>query len=310
LDAWNYLDCGVVFASLLNSLEGVNIPLDPLILRIMRLAKLLRLIKLAKTIKSFDSLYLLTASISSSAAALVWSAVLILVVQVLCAVVLSTFLLPFCLSDAPEADREAVYRYFGTFTKAMLSMFELTLGNWVPITRLLTEKVSEWYTIFLITFQVILGFAVIKVITGVFLTETMKVASMDDSIMLKTKQRAMRLHRKKMERLFSYADEDKDGTIAFPEFRDMFCHEEVRAWLSAMDLEAHTYEQVESLFKFLDRDDSGMLTIDELVKGVARLKGPAKNIDVAMMLADLASMKTTLSSLTPTVQQTSLKSLT
>lgn len=40
---------------------------------------------------------------------------------------------------------------------------------------------SEWYTIFTLAFQVVLGFAVIKVITGVFLTETMKVASMDDS---------------------------------------------------------------------------------------------------------------------------------
>eukprot|EP00930_Biecheleria_cincta_P043573 TRINITY_DN29905_c0_g1_i1.p1 TRINITY_DN29905_c0_g1~~TRINITY_DN29905_c0_g1_i1.p1 ORF type:complete len:624 (-),score=133.15 TRINITY_DN29905_c0_g1_i1:51-1922(-) len=308
VDAWNYLDVAVVSLSTLNALESISIPLDPLVLRIMRLAKLLRLIKLAKTIKSFDSLYLLTASISSSAAALVWSAVLILVVQVLCAVVLSTFLLPFCVSDAPEADREEVYRYFGTFTKAMLSMFELTLGNWVPITRLLTEKVSEWYTIFLMTFQVVLGFAVIKVITGVFLTETMKVASMDDSIMLKTKQRAMRLHRKKMERLFSYADEDKDGTIAFPEFRDMFVHEEVRTWLAAMDLEAHTYEQVESLFRFLDRDNNGTLSIEELVKGVARLKGPAKNIDIAMMLADLASMKTSLASLE--MEKTSSKGLT
>ncbi|CAE7886579.1 unnamed protein product, partial [Symbiodinium sp. KB8] len=59
---------------------------------IMRLAKLLRLIKLAKSIKSFDSLYLLTASIASSASALIWSGILICIVQLLVALVLSTFL--------------------------------------------------------------------------------------------------------------------------------------------------------------------------------------------------------------------------
>ena len=67
---------------------------------ILRLAKLLRLIKLAKSIKSFDSLYLLTASIASSASALVWSGALICIVQLSVALVLSTFLLPFCTDTA------------------------------------------------------------------------------------------------------------------------------------------------------------------------------------------------------------------
>eukprot|EP00435_Cladocopium_sp_Y103_P040890 s1234_g11.t1 len=225
-DPWNYLDVLIVMFWIIDVL-----PLDPMLIRILRLAKLLRLVKLAKSIKSFDSLYLLTASIASSASALVWSGVLICIVQLSVALVLSTFLLPYCTDlSIPEGDRFEVYRYFGTFSRSMLSMFELTLGNWVPISRILSEKVSEWYTIFTLAFQVILGFAVIKVITGVFLTETMKVASMDDSIMLKSKERAVRLHKEKMSRLFAHADLDANGGIDCVEFHTLLADREVRQW--------------------------------------------------------------------------------
>lgn len=285
-DFWNYLDILIVMFWILDVL-----PLDPMLIRIMRLAKLLRLIKLAKSIKSFDSLYLLTASIASSASALIWSGILICIVQLLVALVLSTFLLPYCLDESyPYDDRAEVYRYFGTFSKAMLSMFELTLGNWVPIARILSEKVSEWYTIFTLAFQVVLGFAVIKVITGVFLTETMKVASMDDSIMLKSKERAVRLHKEKMRRLFQHADIDGDGGIDCQEFQELLADKEARSWLASMELEIWSEKDGQDLFEMID-DGDGQVTLDELVKGVARLKGQARNVDLALLAQRVGDLR-------------------
>ncbi|CAJ1401320.1 unnamed protein product [Effrenium voratum] len=284
-DMWNYLDVLIVMFWILDVL-----PLDPMLLRVMRLAKLLRLIKLAKSIKSFDSLYLLTASIASSASALVWSGILICIVQLLVALVLSTFLLPYCVDESfPLDDRLEVYRYFGTFSKSMLSMFELTLGNWVPISRILSEKVSEWFTIFTLAFQIVLGFAVIKVITGVFLTETMKVASMDDSIMLKTKERAVRLHKDKMRRLFEHADLDASGSIDCVEFHQLLCDKEVRAWLASMELEIFSDNDGDALFSMID-DGDGVITLDELIKGVARLKGQARGVDLALVRACITEL--------------------
>eukprot|EP00971_Amphidinium_carterae_P219129 4349964-Amphidinium_carterae.2 len=45
--------------------------------------------------------------------------------------------------DKPIEERLEVYLYFGTFSRALLSMFELTMANWPPICRLLMENVSE-----------------------------------------------------------------------------------------------------------------------------------------------------------------------
>lgn len=160
----------------------------------------------------------------------------------------------------------------------------------MPISRILSEKVSEWYTIFTLAFQVILGFAVIKVITGVFLTETMKVASMDDSIMLKSKERAVRLHKEKMSRLFAHADLDANGGIYCVEFHSLLADREVRQWLASMELEIFSEQDGDALFAMID-DGDGIVTLDELVKGVARLKGQARNVDLALMNKRLIELK-------------------
>jgi len=38
------------------------------------------------------------------------------------------------------------------------------------------------------------------------------------------------------------------------------------------------------LFNLLDKDNSGTLTLDEFLAGRMRLKGPAKNLDVNMLI--------------------------
>merc|ERR1719198_2777809 len=83
----------------------------------------------------------------------------------------------FILNDDVPADvREEAFKLFGTFCRSILSMFELTLGNWVPITRFLCEKASEWFTFFLLVYHCIVAFAVVTVIRGIFLHETFQVA--------------------------------------------------------------------------------------------------------------------------------------
>ena len=54
-------------------------------------------------------------------------------------------------------------------------MFEITLGNWPPVARILQENVSEFYVAFSIIHKLVIGFAVIGVINGVFMQETFKV---------------------------------------------------------------------------------------------------------------------------------------
>merc|ERR1719379_2527428 len=97
----------------------------------------------------------------------------------------------------PMEARQEVYKFYGSFARSMLTMFEMTLGNWMPPCRALVENVSEWYLLFNLAHKLVIGFSVVSVITGVFIQETFKVATTDDRIMLMQKERAVKTHTKK-----------------------------------------------------------------------------------------------------------------
>jgi len=110
--------------------------------------------------------------------------------------------------------------------------------------------------------------------------ETFKVASSDDKIMMRTKERERKLHRKKMAKLFKAADASGDGKLDISEFRSILLSDEVKTWLAAQEL---SVRDADKLFSLLDDGDSS-LTSDELVRGVERLKGPAKAMDMAGLM--------------------------
>ena len=69
-------------------------------------------------------------------------------------------------------------------------MFEATLASFVPTMRLLSGEVNGAYAIFFLAYKCVIGFAVLKVITGVFLRETFRCASLDDDLMIKPEAHA------------------------------------------------------------------------------------------------------------------------
>merc|ERR1712151_1463021 len=99
------------------------------------------------------------------------------------------------------ARRHEMFNYFGSFSRCLLSMFELTLANWPPVTRLLAEEVSEWFMVLCVIHKLTIGFAVIGVINGVILQETFKVAQLDDTIMMRQKTTATKALQRKLTNL-------------------------------------------------------------------------------------------------------------
>merc|ERR1719237_1601636 len=137
----------------------------------------------------------------------------------------------------PQEKRLEVFMFYGTFARTMLTMFEITLGNWMPPCRALVENVSEWWMLFSLTHKLVIGFSVVSVITSVFIQETFKVATIDDKIMVMTKERARNTHMSKISALFAHADLDGNGVVDIDEFTKALENSELMTWLSAMGLE-------------------------------------------------------------------------
>merc|ERR1712007_377886 len=120
-------------------------------------------------IESLDSLQVLIGSIRACGSVLIWAASVLVVVTILMGMFLNGFLEDYMTSNSESlTDRQQIYKYFGTFTRTMVTMYEITLGNWVPVTRLLMEDVSQVYGPVILFYRFVTGFAMVRVITGVF----------------------------------------------------------------------------------------------------------------------------------------------
>lgn len=277
-DGWNWLDFIVVLVWVFGK-TGTSLPVNSQILRLGRLFRLLRMLRLVRQMKEFDALFLMTTAIRSSFMVLGWTIILLLMCQMLCALVIQQTLFGFYFDPTHAEslqDQRDVYVYFGTFTRSLLTLFEMTLANWPPVARLLAENVSEFWMPVCLMHKLTMGFAVVGVINGVLMQETFKVAHMDDNVMVREKQRAMRAHLAKMSLLFEEADTSGDGRLDLEEFKSILDDYEIKIWLAAMDLDV---SDVEELFHLLD-DGDGRLSAEELVRGVAKLRGAARAMDL------------------------------
>eukprot|EP00913_Durusdinium_trenchii_P006604 g6203.t1 len=158
------------------------------------------------------------ASIRGSVAALAWSTILLVVVQMMLALFMTTILEGYLLNENSTGDKMEVYEYYGTFSRSFLTMFEITLANFIPVTRSMIDNVSQVYFLFAMVHKFFIGLAVVLVITGVFIQDstgcTMKVAATDNNIMLQQRARSNRLHTRKIKALFELIDADGSGQIS------------------------------------------------------------------------------------------------
>ena len=184
-----------------------------------RVFRLLRLLRLVRKIQQFDALFLMTTAIRSSISVLGWTVALLFICQLLFALVVQQLLFGYFF-DPDTADLDAqlrIYEYFGSFSRSLLSLFELTLANWPNICRLLAEDVSQWWIVACLVHKLTIGFAVIGVINAVLMQETFKVAYLDDTVMVREKTKAKRAHVAKMSELFHEADISGNGLLCLEE---------------------------------------------------------------------------------------------
>jgi len=282
---WIWFDTIIVVMGLADLFsQGKGIGINPGMMRVIRLVRLVRLLKIFQAMSSFDSLFLLLKAIHASWNALVWSFLLLLSIELVIGLFLCQLLNDYITDDhLEEKDRREVFKYFGTFSRSMLTMFEITLANWVPSCRVLSEQVSAWFGLFYIVYRCMLCFAVIKVIAAVFITETNRVLASDDELTMMKRKREGILYHTKLTKMFKSIDTNRDGHIDWWELQAILNNEEKASWLSTLGFESNDFEK---LFWLIDEGD-GVVEIAEFIKKVGRLKGQSKTIDM-LTLSKLA----------------------
>ena len=91
-----------------------------------------------------------------------------------------------------------------------------------------------------------------------------------------------------MEDLFEEMDGDGFGTISMEEFESKLQDERVIAFFHALKLDV---SGARVLFRLLDVDDSGDITIDEFLDGCYELQGESRSLDMKIMQIEVKQLR-------------------
>merc|ERR1719281_2167513 len=107
---------------------------------------------------------------------------LLFVLELVGAIFMAQVIQPFMedATDKPDL-QEFIWKHFGTWTNAMFTIFEITMapGGFIQYRRLY-EEVHPLFGIFFVCYVCVVTFAVVRVITAMFLKATLSASDTDE----------------------------------------------------------------------------------------------------------------------------------
>lgn len=297
----NYLDGALVILGLvdfgfsLQVSDGDVVPKDIVLLRLMRALKSLRAIRMMRSFRLFRGLRLLVKACQCFLPSLCWAMVLLGVFMTMGALIMGNLLQSFVTDEsATFEDREWIWMRYGTAYRATYTLYEITFaGNWPTNARPVMEKVSHLFVIFFVLYVTVIAFAVIRVISAVFLKDTLDAAQNDAEHLVVDRLRKKAEYVEKLEHIFRAIDDSGDGIITEARMNEILSNAKIAAYFQTLDLDVH---EGAALFHLLDNGD-GEVTLEEFIDGIMRCKGPARAIDQVAMHADLKQLDNKLGKL-------------
>lgn len=258
-------------------------------LRTLRLLKMMKMLRVVRAMKLFQELRIILNCIAGGMRAFVWSLVLLKLMNYMVALVLmqgvSSFLESHPYDTLDVTLRNDLNELFATVWKSMMTLYRPVAcgGPWKHTAIVLWDVGPLYYTVF-IAYMSFVSFAVLKLLTGIFVEQAKDCANMDREHVIREQMLERKAMIKELQSLFYNMDDDESGLLTWEEFATHLEDETVVEYLRSMDLEA---SDAESLFRLIDKDAGGEVSVDEFVNGAQRLRGPSKCSDVMAIASDI-----------------------
>lgn len=273
------------------ALSAPNTAANFSILRVMRVVRVVRVARVIRIMRVFRELRIMIYSILSSGLSLLWVALVFLLMFYIFGISFTMAAVAYLeTSDMWLAEENAnLLLYFGTLDRSMLSLYmSMSGGNdWGQYYEALLMLPFHYRIIFL-TFITIAVFAVVNIVTGVFVESAMQSSLSDRDVIVHEEMRAKAEFLAEMRHIFEEMDSDQTGRISKDEFEETLREDRVVAYFSAMKLDVSDAHQ---LFVLLDYNRSGEIDINEFLDGCYKLQGQSRTLDVAIMKYELQYLR-------------------
>jgi len=277
---WNIFDCAVVGCQLSEVIVDLCTRLTSNALSqkagILRLVRIFRSIRIFRSLRIFHllgGLRMLVVSIYDSVRSLAWTFVLLFLTIYVLAVFLTQVVTDWRIQN-PESSDGLLQNFYGSVDRSLVSLYKTVSDgiHWGEVSDPLIER-SPWFTLVFVLHMGFMLFAVMNVVTGVFVELAIRKAGDDEK----------RILLRQMRELFQEAGDKSSGMITLDDFIRCIDAQGMQAYLTAIDIDPQDARQ---LFKLLDVEGHGTIDTDELVSSCLRLHGSAKAIELAAFICE------------------------
>lgn len=304
MDWFNVFDAFLVLAGCLDLYVLQAVMESQSYLRMLRLFKLARVVRLVRVTQMFRGLRLLVSACGSFLPALGWAMALLSLCMIMGGVTIG-FLLQGYIEDEnhPFESRKWIWLHYGTAYRATYTMYEITMaGNWPTNVRPVLENVNHAYVFFFVGYITVVVFAIIRVITAIFLSQTLEAANNDVEVMIQERMRKKSMFVEQLEGIFEAIDESGDGLLSEEEMKELLADSKVQAYMESLEV---ALPESEALFRLLQNSD-GQITYEDFIEGILRCKGPARAVDQIVLHSEVKSLNTLIQKLQDKMEEAHL----
>eukprot|EP00931_Biecheleriopsis_adriatica_P060636 TRINITY_DN36429_c0_g1_i1.p1 TRINITY_DN36429_c0_g1~~TRINITY_DN36429_c0_g1_i1.p1 ORF type:complete len:633 (+),score=160.07 TRINITY_DN36429_c0_g1_i1:136-2034(+) len=247
-------------------------------LRVLKMLRLARIMRLARVIQFVVELRTMISSISASLKPLCWASVLFGMLIYIVAIIMTQMVNEKRAQDPEAAVSRALDKYFDSLGTAIMSLWQCISGgmDWADMSTLTSKDVSPWMSVLFTVYIAFSMLAMMNVITGIFVDNASTYAQQDrDAYVVKH-----------VVNLFKKAELNKDGDLSWDTFASKLATKELQEFFKAVDVDM---SDARGLFNLVDSDGSGNVSPEELMQGWARLKGPAKALELSLLTREMVT---------------------
>lgn len=171
---------------------------------------------------------------------------------------------------------------FGSYQASLLTLYKATTSgeDWGVSYDVLHSMSATGSTLFLL-FLAFVQFALVNIITGIFVDTAMKSVTQNSQLRAEDHHREEVCHYKELVALLSSADQDSSGSLTREELHAGFHKGEVVRMLALLGLK---WNNVVELFDIMSTNyHDGKVNVEEFVESCMSLKGSATGFDLHML---------------------------
>eukprot|EP00928_Gymnodinium_smaydae_P040517 TRINITY_DN27469_c0_g1_i1.p1 TRINITY_DN27469_c0_g1~~TRINITY_DN27469_c0_g1_i1.p1 ORF type:complete len:582 (+),score=71.92 TRINITY_DN27469_c0_g1_i1:41-1786(+) len=258
------------------------------ITRFARMARVTRIIRVGRALRGFHDFCKLLFAVVHAWRTLLLAVVTLCFFMYIVGLIMTQGVVFMLEDNNNDAETYAdVLTYWGSLNKSLLTLY-LSISNgdsWINSLKPL-QRMAWMYPALFMSFLAFTFLGVLNVLTSLFVESAMETRMHYKELVIAEHAQRMERLVEHLHELFREIDTDNSGYITLPEMRAFLDHGDSKDYLDAIGIE---HDDALLLFKLIDREQTGKVSLKEFINSCKRLQGPARSFDSHCMLLQIKS---------------------